>query len=147
MLKTLSNLVVGLSKTTSSWSRLSSVRFASSTASGGDSSNENRNKNKKKNVDDDDDGFGYLKSNAAKARLLERFGMVKPYAKWPQYNRVVYPPSSDGKPVKNPVNNLLNEIILLSYLCLSVSSSLCIICEIWSNIRPRNYGFLHSWLE
>ena len=105
MLKNLSNLVVGLSKATSSWSRVlatsgnSSVRFASY-----DSSNENNNKkNKKNDVDDDDDAFGYMKSNAAKARLLERFGMIKPYAKWPQYNRVVYPPSTDGNPVKTTV--------------------------------------------
>lgn len=52
---------------------------------------------------DEDDVFGYSKSGPARARMLERFGIVKPYAKWPQYNRIVYEPTTDGKPAKNPV--------------------------------------------
>lgn len=61
-----------------------------------------KNKNESNN-DEDGDLNGYLKSNLAKAKNLERMGLIKPHASWPQYNRIIYPPSEDGKPTKTPV--------------------------------------------
>lgn len=51
-----------------------------------------------------DDDFNLQKTSAGKVRFLEKLGIVKPHISWPQYNRIIYPPSEDGKPVKNPVS-------------------------------------------
>jgi hypothetical protein len=40
-------------------------------------------------------------------RNLEKLGVIKPYMSWPQYNRIIYPPTEDGKSLKNPVNRVL----------------------------------------
>lgn len=75
----------------------------------------NDNNKNNESVDDDDDIFGFNKSSAAKANMLSRFGLVKPYAKWPQYNRIVYPPQSDGKPTKNPVSKRFNNLTIIKF--------------------------------
>lgn len=70
-------------------------------------SNQNDGVNKKNDrneKDDDDDSFGYKNSDAYKVKMLEKLGLVKSYTKWPQYNRIIYPPSVDGSPTKNPVS-------------------------------------------
>lgn len=36
---------------------------------------------------------------------LERVDIINKHMSWPQYNRIIYPPSEDGTPMKNPVSN------------------------------------------
>ena len=36
---------------------------------------------------------------------LERVDIINKHMSWPQYNRIIYPPSEDGIPMKNPVSN------------------------------------------
>lgn len=98
MLKSLQNLVVNQirNQATSKFSTNTSVLL------------NNKGNNKKKDDVDDEDEFNFMKTSAGRARLLERFGVIKPDAKWPQYNRVIYPPTEDGKPTKNPVSKSHN---------------------------------------
>ena len=35
---------------------------------------------------------------------LERVGLAKQKWSWPQYNRIVYPPTENGQPIRNPVS-------------------------------------------
>ena len=34
---------------------------------------------------------------------LEGIDAISKHLSWPQYNRIIYPPTEDGKPMKNPV--------------------------------------------
>ncbi len=36
---------------------------------------------------------------------LERVDIINKHMSWPQYNRIIYPPTEDGTPMKNPVSN------------------------------------------
>ena len=49
----------------------------------------------------------FQKDASTGIRNLERIGKAKPTWSWPQYNRIVYPPSEDGEPIKNPVTIFL----------------------------------------
>ncbi len=49
------------------------------------------------------DEMEFQKDVSSGIRNLEKLGIIKPYMSWPQYNRIVYPPSNDGIPMKNPV--------------------------------------------
>lgn len=124
MLKSLSNLVLSGKATVNSCGILHQISNKFSTSSS--LLLADRKKTNKKEEEDEDDVLGFNKSTASQSRLLERFGVVKPYAKWPQYNRVIYPPSSDGKPTKNPViiSNILKiNVKLRVYDVLKVRSS------------------------
>lgn len=57
--------------------------------------------------EEEKDEFDYQRQESAKVKNLERMGMIKSHISWPQYNRVIYPPSEDGVPLKNPVGTLL----------------------------------------
>jgi hypothetical protein len=35
---------------------------------------------------------------------LEQVGIINKHMSWPQYNRIIYPPTEDGTPMKNPVS-------------------------------------------
>jgi hypothetical protein len=54
--------------------------------------------------DDKIEQHEFQKDVSSGLRNLEKLGVIKPYMSWPQYNRIIYPPSEDGKPLKNPVN-------------------------------------------
>jgi hypothetical protein len=56
---------------------------------------------KAKNLDEDQ--FQYQQDASSGIRNLENLNLAKAHWSWPQYNRVIYPPSQDGKPLKNPV--------------------------------------------
>jgi hypothetical protein len=45
----------------------------------------------------------FQKDVSSGLRNLEKLGIIKPYMSWPQYNRIIYPPTEDGKLLKNPV--------------------------------------------
>jgi hypothetical protein len=65
-----------------------------------------RNLTSKNNADLDDE-FKYQNDESTGIRNLEKLGIAKPYWSWPQYNRVIYPPTEDGKPMINPVGKIL----------------------------------------
>ncbi len=64
----------------------------------------NTSRAKKANEADEEDTSLYQKEYSNKARFLEQVGMVKPHISWPRYNRIIYPPSDTGEPIKNPVS-------------------------------------------
>lgn len=68
-------------------------------------------KSKEKNQEEQDEFDMQLRSQDAKLRNLERLGMIKSSISWPQYNRIIYPPTEDGKPIKNPVKIFLYSIL------------------------------------
>jgi hypothetical protein len=54
---------------------------------------------RKTNVEDEfqeDKSFG--------VKNLEQVGIINKHMSWPQYNRIIYPPTEDGTPMKNPVS-------------------------------------------
>ena len=61
-------------------------------------------KNEKSAADEDVPEFQTDLSSGLKN--LERVGLAKYSWSWPQYNRIVYPPTEDGKPIKTPVSDL-----------------------------------------
>ena len=63
----------------------------------------NLTSNTKKSGGELDDEFKYQNDESSGIRNLEKLGMAKSYWSWPQYNRVIYPPNEDGKPMINPV--------------------------------------------
>jgi hypothetical protein len=65
-----------------------------------------RNLTSKNNADLEDE-FKYQNDESTGIRNLEKLGIAKPYWSWPQYNRVIYPPTEDGKPMINPVGKIL----------------------------------------
>ncbi len=50
------------------------------------------------------DDSEYQQDLSSGIKNLENLGLAKPYWSWPQYNRIIYPPTEDGKPLKNPVS-------------------------------------------
>ena len=65
-----------------------------------------RNLTSKNNADLEDE-IKYQNDESTGIRNLEKLGIAKPYWSWPQYNRVIYPPTEDGKPMINPVGKIL----------------------------------------
>ena len=55
---------------------------------------------------DADAEFEYQNDKSSGIKNLERLGLAKKNWSWPQYNRVIYPPTEDGKPMINPVCNI-----------------------------------------
>ena len=55
------------------------------------------------------DDSEYQQDLSSGIKNLESLGLAKPYWSWPQYNRIIYPPTEDGKPLKNPVS-LSNQL-------------------------------------
>lgn len=51
----------------------------------------------------EEDDFDVQRRESAKIKNLERLGSIKSHISWPQYNRIIYPPTEDGKPIRNPV--------------------------------------------
>ena len=63
--------------------------------------------NKNESIDEtskDEDLNEFEKSNTARVKKLEQMGLVNKHTSWPKYNRIVYPPSEDGKSTKTPVS-------------------------------------------
>ena len=83
---------------------------------------------------DADAEFEYQNDKSSGIKNLERIGLAKKAWSWPQYNRVIYPPTEDGKPMINPVRILFSHLIafekffFLFYLILLFLFSLFIIC-------------------
>lgn len=101
MLKRFTSLLFNCGKIDPSLLRPAICNFT--TTSGSLLSRNSSNESGKKEEDEFEDVFDYQKSNAQKVKFLEHFGIIKDYAKWPKYNRIIYPPSEDGKLIKNPV--------------------------------------------
>jgi hypothetical protein len=56
-----------------------------------------------KKINDKNENLEFQKDVSSGIRNLEKLGLLKPHMSWPQYNRIIYPPTEDGKPMKNPV--------------------------------------------
>jgi len=69
--------------------------------------NRNLASNSKTTVKNEADAeFEYQSDKSSGIRNLEKIGLAKQSWSWPQYNRVIYPPTEDGKPMINPVSIL-----------------------------------------
>lgn len=68
----------------------------------------------KKTSKEVDDEFKYQNDDSSGIKNLEKLGLAKPSWSWPQYNRVIYPPTEDGKPSVTPVCLILNLRVLFS---------------------------------
>ena len=62
------------------------------------------NKFVKKEEKTDDDEFDIAQKEKSKIRNLERLGVINNNISWPKYNRIIYPPTEDGKLIRNPVS-------------------------------------------
>lgn len=61
----------------------------------------------------DEDDFDLQRKESAKIKNLERLGSIKSHISWPQYNRIIYPPTEDGKPIRNPVIKFLKTKFII----------------------------------
>ena len=64
---------------------------------------QNKSSAKKDKEKEADENLAYHQDLNTGIESLERLGVAKSYWSWPQYNRVIYPPTEDGKPSKTPV--------------------------------------------
>ena len=72
------------------------------------SKNVNKKDDDKKNEIDENE---FNKEKSFGTKNLEQLGMIKSSMSWPQYNRIIYPPMPDGKPMRNPcVHHMRNFI-------------------------------------
>lgn len=96
--------------------------------------------------EDENENSEFAKDYKNKVKFLERFGLIKPNISWPQYNRIIYPPSENGELMRNPVRSSLKDNIR-AYLTfkLSLNSSLFITCDHLSNTQLRNFGTRLFW--
>ena len=49
-----------------------------------------------------EDELEFQRDVSSGIKNMEKMGLAKGHWSWPQYNRIIYPPTEDGKPLKNP---------------------------------------------